>query len=142
MAKWNTFKWSDGTKWADANGSPDLYTTFIDKKAYRVSLRITHTSTHVPGSLFSLIVHTASLETAPRSQLPSGFEAFIDRNENTQRISARVTNTVTVEELTTESGETLTDETGDPLIVEFGQAFIIDQIHLLVTPRSRRQPTG
>lgn len=142
MALWNTFVWSDGTLWADANQPIDTYTTFIDRKGYRVSLRITKTTTSTPAILNEIILHTASLEVGPRSQLPTGYEAFVDRNDNTQRISVRVTNTVTTENLTTESSEDLLTEDGENLIVEFGQAFILDQIHLLVNQRSRRQPTG
>jgi hypothetical protein len=120
MALWNTFDWSDGTLWADAHGSTGPYTAGVERSAYRVSLKITHANDTYPGSLSSFILRAASAEVGVRPQLPSHYEAFIDRNENSQRISVVVRHTA--------------DEPTEP--------FAIHHIHMLVTTRSRRQPTS
>lgn len=118
MAKWNTFKWSDGTKWADANGVAALYGTGVDRRGYHISLRLTHTNATYPGSLASLIILTPSIETGARSQLSNGYEAFVDRNANTQRIAIKLTH-----------------------VGSLSTAFVIDRISLRTNLRSRQQPT-
>lgn len=120
MAKWNTFKWSDGTKWVDANGAIGGQTALIDRNAHEIALRIIHTFNAPPGSLASLVILSSAFEGGTRSQLLNGYEAFIDRNTNTQRISARIT-------LTT-----------DPLTFS---PFSIDRISMLANQRSRVRPT-
>lgn len=142
MALWNTFNWSDGTLWADANGLTSGYTTQIDRSAYHVSLKLTHTNETYPGSLASFVIQSISAEVGVRPQLPDSFEAFIDRNETTQRISARITHTANVGiQLTTEDDDPITTEAGDPLLADPAQPFGIDHIHILANPRSRQQPT-
>lgn len=143
MSKWNTFTWSDGTKWADANGQSGPRTGEVDRSAYRVSLKVTHTNETWPGSLSSFILQSASAEIGPRPQLPSNYEAFIDRNDNSQRISVRVTQTAgDGVPLFTEGGEALLTEGDDEIWLEGLVPFSIDKIHGLILPRSRRQPTG
>lgn len=143
MALWGTFKWSDGTLWADAYGTSQSYTSFIDRSGYRISMRITQTNQTWPGSLSSFVLQAVAAELGIRPQLPQSFQAFIDRNENTQRISVRVTHTAGEEiDILTESGEVLQTEGGDDIILDPPTPFNIDKIHGLILPRSRRQPTG
>lgn len=120
MAKWNTFKWSDGTKWVDANGAYGGRVAVVDRKAHTISLRITHTVDAPPGSLASLVLLTAAIEASTRSQLLDGYEAFIDRNANSQRIAAKITFTSVPTLLTPPA---------------------IDRILMLVNQRSRIRPT-
>lgn len=121
MAKWGTFKWSDGTKWVDAFGVPLKHVAFVDIKYYRLSCVFRYTGVGKPGALSSVIIHSISLETAVESQLPRRWEAIVDVNRNTQRISVKVH--FNDENLGT-----------DP--------FTIDKIHMLANQRSRSQPTG
>lgn len=120
MALWNTFTWSDGTLWADAYGSGSTFTSFIDRLAYWVSVKVTHTNSPSPGSLAALTIQDIRAEVELGAQLPRRFEAVIDRNTNTQRTSVKVQQTSTA--LTT-------------------TAFTIDRIHMLASQRSRNQPT-
>ena len=120
MALWNTFTWSDGTLWADAYGSGNTFTSFIDRLAYWVSVKVTHTNSPSPGSLAALTIQNLSAEVEPGAQLPRRFEAIIDVNSNTHRASVKVNQT--------SSGVTTT-------------AFTIDRIHMLASQRSRSQPT-
>ena len=143
MALWNTFHWSDGTLWADANGLSGGRTAFIDRSGYQVSLKLTHTNDTHPGSLSSLIIQSMSAELGIRPQLPSGYEAFIDRNDNTQRISVRITHTSNPEtELATEDDEVIITEDDESIIIDVTQPLAIDHVHMLVNPRSRSQPTA
>ncbi len=118
MALWSTFKWSDGTKWADGYGTPSLRTTFIDRPAFYLSLRIT--KTYSGSQLSPPSVLTVSVEAGPRAQFNANYMAFIDRNEETQRISAKITMA-----------------SGDAIA-----AFSIDKVHILVNQRSRVQPSS
>jgi hypothetical protein len=143
MALWGTFNWSDGTLWADAQGESGPATAFIDRSAHRVSLRVTHSDAAWPGSLSSFILQSASAEIGVRPQLPDHYEAFIDRNEESQRISIRVSHTAgEANELLTESEETILTESGEALLVDPPTPFAIDKIHGLIIQRSRRQPSG
>lgn len=143
MALWGTFTWSDGTLWADANGDSGPHTGFVDRSAYRVSLWITHTDDSWPGSLSSFILQSASAELGIRPQLPSNYEAFIDRNENTQRVSIRISQTANQElELLTESGVEILTEDAEELYMDPPIPFTIDKIHGLIIQRSKRQPSG
>lgn len=141
MAKWNTFKWSDGTKWADGAGAPQAFMALVERSFYHLSLRITQ----VPpaGSTTAPTILAVSAEVGVRPQLPDQYEAFIDRNEETQRISVRMiqaSNATT--ELTTEGGTIITTEGNDPLILDTIVPFTIDRVSILANRRSRRQPTG
>ena len=144
MAKWSSgWKWSDGTKWASGFAAIQVFTSFIDRTLYYCSLRITQDAP--PGSTSAPTIATLSAEIGPRAQLPGHYEAFIDRNEATQHISARVSQTfdTTAEvELATESGETLLTEDDDEITIGLIAGFAIDQIHMLSNQRSRSQPTG
>jgi hypothetical protein len=142
MALWNTFHWSDGTLWADANGVSNMFTSAIDRSGYHVSLSITHATAAYPGSLASFVLQSVSAELGVRAQLPTGHEAFIDRNENAQRISVAIRHTANPAiDLLTEAGENITTEAGDNLAADPAQPFVIDQIHGLINSRSKRQPT-
>jgi hypothetical protein len=142
MALWDTFTWSDGTLWADANGSSGRFTAEPERSAYRVSLKFTHTNDTYPGSLASMVIQALSAEVGTRPQLPSNYEAFIDRNENTQRISVRFSHTANQDVVLLTEGESeLLLETGDTLLIDPAQPLAVEKIHMLVTPRSRRQPT-
>ena len=144
MAKWSSgWKWSDGTKWASGFAAIQVYTSFIDRLAYHCSLSITQVAP--AGSTSAPTIATVSAELGPRAQLPNGYEAFIDRNEETQHISARVMETfdsTSVLELTTESGDTLTTEAGESIVLGLFAPFTIDVVSILVNQRSRQQPTG
>lgn len=142
MAKWSSgWKWSDGTKWADGLGAPGLFTSFIDRLGYHVSTRITQTAP--AGATTAPTILTISLEVGPRAQLPHGFEAFIDRNEQTQRIAPRIHQTQTgTLELATEAGDSLITEGGDTIVLTTIYPFVIDLLSLLSNQRSRQQPTG
>ena len=143
MALWGTFLWSDGTLWADARGESGTKTAFIDRSGYRVSVSISHNGSDYPGSLASLIIRTISAEIGQRPQLPSNFEAFIDRNETTQRVSVKVYHTGNPDEpLLTEAGLELLQENGDNIFINVTQPFAIDKIHGLINPRSKNQPTA
>lgn len=121
MALWNTFLWSDGTLWADAHGPVSLYSAEINRSAYLVSMRFTYTLSAPPGSLSASTIHHSTTEIGARPQVDDGYVAFIDRNDTTQRISVRITNTST-------------GVTTDP--------FVVDHIHMLANRRSRSQPTN
>lgn len=144
MAKWSSgWKWSDGTKWASGFVAIQVYTSFIDRLLYRGSIFITHVAP--AGSTSAPTIATISAELGPRAQLPHGYEAFIDRNEETQHISARVISTYdsTAEtELTTEGGDTLLTEASESLTIGLIAPFTIDIVSMLANQRSRVQPTG
>jgi hypothetical protein len=143
MALWNTFTWSDGTLWADANGSSGRYTAEPERSAYRVSLKFTYANDTYPGSLASMVIQALSAEVGTRPQLLDGYVAFIDRNENTQRISVRFNHTANQDvNIYTEADDELLLEDGTELLMDPAQPLAIDKIHMLVTPRSRRQPTA
>lgn len=142
MAKWSTFHWSDGTKWADGLGvSGVLYTSLIDRTPFRVSLTITHTV--AAGSTAAPSILTMAAEIGVRRQSEVHFFSFIDTTVNTQYVSPRVhfTSGATTE-LTTEAGETLTTEAGDPIVVGISVPFSVDHIRLIGNQRSRSQPVG
>lgn len=142
MAFWNTFHWSDGTLWSNVSSRPDIFTAPIDRSAHFVSARITMVSSSSGSTTASLVIHTLSLEVNTRSQLPDYYEAFIDRNDNTQRISTMVRHTTGVEDLLTETSELLTTETSETLILDEPYSFVVNRQHLLMNKRSRIQPTG
>lgn len=143
MALWGTFNWSDGTLWADARGESGFYTAFIDRSGYRVSASITETSTTYPGSLAGLVIQSVSAELGIRPQLPSNYEAFIDRSETTNRISVSVTHTGNQNKpLLTEASLELLQENGDNIYLDPQQPFGIQKIHGLIVQRSRNQPTA
>lgn len=142
MAKWSTFKWSDGTKWADGLGvSGVLYTSFIDRTPFRVSLVITHTV--AAGSTAAPSILTMAAEIGPRRQSEVHFFAFIDTTVNTQYVSPRIRFTSgATTELTTEAGDILITESGDAIVVEAPGPFSLDHIRLIGNQRSRSQPVG
>ena len=121
MALWSTFKWSDGTKWVDARGSYGEYVSFIDRSARYLSPKVTFTNATTPGSLLSFVLQSLRLEVRRGPQLSAGYEAFIDTTINTQYISPKITHTAGPSDTT---------------------PFSIDRIFLLMSRRSRRQPTG
>ena len=143
MSKWSTFKWSDGTKWADGLGvSGVLYTSFIDHTAFRVSFTITHTvaanATAAPAVL------QVAAECEPRRGVSEvHFFSFIDTTVNTQYVSPRLHYTSgATTELTTEVGDPLITEAGDFLVVELSAPFSVDHMRLIGNQRSRSQPVG
>lgn len=144
MAKWSAgWKWSDGTKWADGLGVPLLFTSFIDRSIYRLSLKVTHTV--AAGSTTAPVVMTMMAEAGVRPQLPDRYEAFIDRNEETQYISAKVFQTFDssyVTELATEGGDTLATEVSESLMVGLVYPFAVDRVHILASRRAKQQPVG
>lgn len=143
MSLWNTFNWSDGTLWADANGVTDEYSAEIDRSGYHVSLKFTSTNSTYPGSLANTIIQSISAELGIRPQLPTGAEAFIDRNENAQRISVVIHHTANPEiALLTEAGDEILTEAGDELLIDPAQPIVFDKIHGLINARSKRQPTS
>ena len=144
MAKWSSgWKWSDGTKWASGFAAIQLFTSLIDRIFYYCSLKITQVATS--GSTSAPVIASLVAEVGPRTQLPNRYEAFIDRNGMTQRISARVDqtfDTVSTIELTTESGEILITEDAESIVLGLIAGFTIDRIHILANQRSRSQPSG
>jgi hypothetical protein len=119
MALWSTFHWSDGTKWADGYGVTELNTAFIDRSAFYVSVKITQST--VGNGLGGPSIFSLSAEVGPRIQTASSYEAFIDVNDNTQRLSLRV---------------------AVSLGVDITTPFSIDNIHMLANQRSRSQPSS
>lgn len=144
MAKWSSgWKWSDGTNWADGLGVPLLYTCVIDRSIYHLSLKVTHTA--ATGSTTAPVIMTMAAEAGVRPQLPDQYEAFIDRNDETQYISVKVFQTFDptyTTELTTEAEVILTTEAGESLGVGLTYPFAIDHIHMLANRRARHQPVG
>ena len=143
MAKWSTFKWSDGTKWVGGAGLPALFTSFIDRLAYHISAKITQTTP--VGATTPPTIYTISAEIGPRVQLPDQFEAFIDRNDNTQRVSVsirKISSSNDIIELSTEGGDFIITEGGDLIVLELISPFSVDAIHMLANQRSHLQPVG
>ena len=147
MALWSSgWKWSDGTKWAGgAIAAIQAFASLIDRSAYFVSVKIVETSTGsttAPPSILNILS-----EVGIRPQLPSHYEAFIDRNDKTQYIAVVLTQpfpSSITESLTTESDISIGTE-ADPaedIVVELTRPFTINRIHGLISQRSRIQPTG
>ena len=143
MAKWSTFKWSDGTKWSDGLGvSGVLYTSFIDRTSFRVSLTVTHTA--VAGTTAAPSILTMAAECEPRRGVSElHFYSFIDTTVNTQYVSPRLhfTHSATFS-LATEADDVLITEAGDVIVVGSSQPFSVDHVRLIGNQRSRSQPVG
>ena len=140
MARWSTFKWSDGTKWADGIGSITPFTAFIDRSSHRLSIRVTQTTP--AGSLAPPAISIISAELGIRAQNIDRYEAFIDRNEHTRWLSIRVEQTGRdTLELLTQDDEPITTQNDESITLLMSDPFTIDVIHSLTKSRSRVQPT-
>ncbi len=145
MALWSSgWKWSDGTKWVDGNARRiQTYSSFIDRSAYFISAKIIATSTGAltaPSAILNLLA-----EIGVRPQLPSHYEAFIDRNEETQHIAVAITQSFpsgSTDILTTEDDISLITEDSEEIGVELTTPFVINRIHGLLSQRSHVQPVG
>lgn len=105
----NTGIYGDGDLYHSDVETPGTYIAKQEAHAHYIALRIKFTAALIPGAIEAFRILRSTLEVAPDSQSRYTHEAFIDRAEMTDRISAIIKHT--------------------------GSEFIIKHVQLLVKPK-------